>query len=86
MSIQEQERGSASELTQLLWRDISTAPKWIDWVLLGYYPDYMDGKPQGGHPVIAYWDGDTWIDCCGHKLNKYGEFSPTHWMPLPPAP
>ena len=75
-------RGIADSMC-LLWQPIETAPKSIYWILLGYYPD---GKPQGQHPTIAYWDGDTWVDCCGRKLKKTGAFSPTHWMPLPDSP
>lgn len=65
------------------WKPIEIAPKSPDWVLLGYFQDYMPGKYQGGHPVIAYWSGDTWVDCCGRSLRKEGIFSPTHWMPIP---
>ncbi|MGB5334434.1 MAG: hypothetical protein WBN07_02355, partial [Woeseiaceae bacterium] len=68
------------------WQPIETAPKGIDWILLGYHPDYLDRKPQGQHPTIAYWDGDTWVDCCGRKLKKTGAFSQTHWMQLPDSP
>lgn len=68
------------------WQPIETAPKGTDWLLLGYYPDYMEGKCQGGKPIIAYWDGSTWVDACGRKLRGSGNFSPTHWMSIPPAP
>ncbi|RKY05325.1 MAG: hypothetical protein DRP56_09045 [Planctomycetota bacterium] len=82
--------GEASECSELLygdWRPIETAPKNFDWILLGYYPEYMEGKCVGGYPKIAYWDGDTWVDCCGKKFRNDGtSFSPSHWMPLPPPP
>jgi hypothetical protein len=68
------------------WQPIETAPKGIDWILLGYFPEYMDGRSQGGHPKIAFWNGETWMDCCGRKLRNKGSFSPTHWMPLPTPP
>ena len=72
---------------KLEWQPIETAPQYgSEWILLGYYPDYMEGECQGGHPIIAYWDGDTWADCSGRRLAKEGVFSPTHWMLLPYPP
>lgn len=68
------------------WQPIETAPKGTDWILLGYFPDYMDGKHQGGKPAIAYWNGFTWVNSCGTALCQSGSFSPTHWMPIPAAP
>ena len=69
------------------WLPIETAPKkLLDWVLLGYYPDYMEGECQGGHPVVAYWNGTHWVRDDGRHLRMDGAFSPTHWMPFkPPA-
>lgn len=71
------------------WRPIDTAPKTSpEWILLGYFPDYMKGKQQGGTPKIAYWSDHRrlWVDDAGRGLNADGAFSPTHWMPLPGPP
>jgi hypothetical protein len=69
------------------WQPIETAPKNSEWILLGYYPDYMKGFCQGGHPLVAYWgSNETWCDSHGRSLNHSGVFSPTHWMHLPAAP
>ena len=70
------------------WQPIETAPKGVEWILLGYYPEYMRGKCQGGKPAIAYYDclKNVWMECCGRSLCTSGTFSPTHWMPLPDPP
>lgn len=67
----------------MMWQPIETAPKGIDWILLGYFPDYMEGKQLGGKPEIAFWNGSIWVNNCGNKLRTDGVFSPTHWMPIP---
>lgn len=69
------------------WQPISTVPKDGTWIMLGYYPEYMEGKQQGGHPVIAWWNDTKKLWCDGASfLNAEGAFSPTHWMPLPEGP
>ncbi|HZW25151.1 MAG TPA: DUF551 domain-containing protein [Gallionella sp.] len=65
---------------------IDTAPRDGTWVLLGYFPSYMEGVQQGGIPEIAYWSSGAWANNCGKALATAGPFSPTHWMPLPAPP
>ena len=69
------------------WLPIETAPKDGTRIMLGYFPDYMDGKQQGGHPQIAWWNDTKNLWCSGLGfLKAKGAFSPTHWMPLPEPP
>ena len=75
------------ELLAHHWQPIETAPKdELTYVLLGYWPAYMQGEQQGGCPEIAYWGSDVWITNNGRRLGTRGAFAHTHWMPLPPAP
>ena len=64
------------------WRPIETAPKDGTLVIVGA-PGYAS--------VSARWGWESpWIDgwwCDGHRSDAVGpEFTPTHWMPLPPPP
>lgn len=69
------------------WQPIETAPKDGTWIILGYYPDYMEGEQQGNHSQIAWWNDTRQLWCNNDKfLNATGIFSPTHWMPLPEGP
>lgn len=75
------------ELLAHHWQPIETAPKdGLTYVLLGYWPEYMQGEQQSVCPEIAYWGSDVWITNNGRRLGTRGAFAHTHWMPLPPAP
>lgn len=63
------------------WQPIETAPKDGTRILLGYFPE------TGGSGCEVAWWHSTHTKWCGRVLlNADGHFSPTHWMPLPPAP
>jgi hypothetical protein len=52
------------------WRDIATAPRNGD--------DVLVCDDETGERHVSYWTGDCW--------SGRNRFKPTHWMPLPPAP
>jgi len=69
-------------MNDLLWRDISTAPK-DGTAIIAYLPDeYYEVD-------IVHWDTDgkgglAW--CRARCVDGLSAGDPTHWMPLPPAP
>jgi len=76
------------------WQDISTAPKdgtsiivmyiHIDTEIVhaAFWID-ADETSFGDPDDVGWWTYD-WNECGRAKMD--GIYSPTHWMPLPPAP
>ena len=62
------------------WRDISTAPK-DGTAILAYWSPVVEGAADAMD--IALWADGGWRDPDDIEA-LYG--TPTHWMPLPPAP
>lgn len=74
------------------WRDIASAPK--DGSLIDLWVTWMPGTPnkevRSYRVPKCFWNhkGKKWDTLCythDGKRQMYGE-TPTHWMPLPPAP
>ena len=70
---------------QPAWRPIETAPKGAEPVLLGNHDE--------GFIEVGHWWVNTWAGGIGLNGPAFGiftpiplSFTPTHWMPLPPAP
>jgi len=64
------------------WRDISTAPKDGDNVLL-FVATCESASPQSHIYLVAYWNDVAW-ECC--ETGKTSDRGYTHWMPLPSPP
>lgn len=66
-----------------MWQPIETAPKDgrdVDlWVI-------FDNGEQGRASNSSYEFGRWWSDYCGQLHSSNSDFTPTHWMPLPPPP
>ncbi|KMN29652.1 hypothetical protein VI26_22855 [Chromobacterium sp. LK1] len=59
------------------WQPISTAPKNGMHILCYMETDF------GGHMEPMYWSDGCWNYCLD---GDYCQFTPSHWMPAPPAP
>jgi len=78
------------------WMTIDSAPKDGTWILLcggrTTEDDYADVGVDVSRPVVGFYDppafeGDAeWAFCFWDGAWREGYESPTHWMPLPPAP
>jgi hypothetical protein len=68
------------------WRDIATAPKDGNAVLL-WYAGSPDATDFAGLVDHAYWDNDAWVIVseCEHDMSRPPS-GYTHWMPLPARP
>ena len=77
---------NAPEKERSLWRDIASAPKDGNRVLVGaFFPQAADGSLEFGwwHCIAVWYRGEWSQDLPGTKpLNS----EPTHWQPLPPPP
>lgn len=67
------------------WKDIETAPKDGEHVLL-YFPDgyWADDRDIS----VGFWGvGDDWFDseASSGSMTAFGSY-PSHWMPLPEPP
>ena len=65
------------------WRPIETAPKDKTRVIVAKYGAHSPLHEKAGDcwwACKAYFDGDCWTDGMDDLC------TPTHWMPLPPAP
>jgi hypothetical protein len=79
-------------MTNLLWREIDTAPKDGTWILVyGEGTDDEDKKrkiavAQYAHTPICHENERRW-QFAWYDGGYFGEFlNPTHWMPLPSEP
>ena len=74
------------------WQPIATAPKDGTWIIVcGGRTDEYDYSNTGvntARPVVSQYDieDEEWNVCFWDGAWRTGYSSPTHWMPLPPAP
>lgn len=71
--------GHWRELADALeWRTIDSAPRDGSTVLVAH--------ASNGAIFCAAWENDAWIDGATNSFDEPVEYSPSHWLPLPPAP
>lgn len=63
------------------WRDIATAPKDGDAILISLPTHFMD--EEGWH--VVRWEDDKWVCHDGKFDTPLRGPDPTHWLPLPPV-
>ena len=81
--------------SNLLWMDISTAPKDGTKIVGWLVPNEIDA-PKKAMPWIIWWEEKQWVDGTGKKVRKpFGmwvteegwrnpmSYAPSHWVPKP---
>lgn len=63
------------------WQPIATVPK-DGTAFLGFFPE-RQGYVARQDVIPMYWNGSDW---CNSLSGYVMSITPTHWMPLPPAP
>lgn len=93
---------AAKALAESVWQPIETAPKDGTHILVGApfrkaekaREGYMQPPDEPAFTAEACW-GRSWTDTTNRWIAPYSdqdeqggcaEYSPTHWMPLPPPP
>lgn len=66
------------------WQPIETAPKDFTRILVCWASKH--GRMMNSSCSIVYWaaHAEKWVDERGGYWG--GDYSPTHWMPIPPPP
>ncbi len=83
-----------SALNDLLWHDISSAPKDGTKIVAWFVPNEVNA-PHKAKPWITWWEMKQWKDATGKKIGEpFGiwvveewndpmSYAPTHWINKP---